>query len=556
MGPPACKQTAAPILLALVLTLIASGPSFGCSAGPGVHCGFDSGLGLAPPSSATQHGSHPVVPPVGAATTGRTSGATERGPAALSLQPFAATPRRAASPPVAAVACTIDAPEVWRGYFNEGQTPRADHLWDDELDATCTYQRPSGVQLGLAGYFADFRALTEDTGPALVQGAFGSWEQGRLADVTATASLLGDRLRITSRHAGSTYRLYGPYSDWLKNRLQTRYRRPDDDDQGRERFEGAGTVSGAAMLHRLEADIWTSPGPALSLFSEHYRVDRNFESLREADDDPFERSGRETVRAGASLGFGPFETIIAREFDRALGGAEEARYEATVGLDLVALRSRSGGGARAALWLFAPDSAWFSIGRGVIQGTAAPGRRDDRTRDMSLGVAWSRNAAYLSAEYWQSAYDGDRSGAAAYRWAGSGGYAGIGFNGQAWSVYTDVGFYDSGERVGGSRSDELGHYGNLTLSFRPHNFPDVSAGLFLGRYRSGYVSPNASSNASSIIEVRELGLALDFSKYLPLLGASRSLRLFFDLERTNIGDENGMDRKGGRSIAALLSVAF
>lgn len=486
----------------------------------------------APPTEGLAAG---VAAPAGAFTTG------SRGSAAVSIQPDALR-RDAADYRLELKSSQSDS--------EGGLSPRVGLTWNDRFGVDGELGYGDLVSLRLEGSVVDLRAPTESGDFAFVEGALGGWEENRVDDVTVTAGLLSDRLRFTSRHASSSYRLFGSYS----KRPTTKNKRRDD-GEGRERFLNRGDAEGAAVLHRFDADVWRSADLNVSVFGLYSHVDRYFESVEASGKDPFAKSNRETRRMGMTLGFGPVQVTLARDLSRKIDAPEEARHEATVALDLNDLRSRAGGRHGEGFWALAPSSAWVSVARGAVDGASGPGAPDDRTEDISFGFSWEWPGSHASVDFWHSRYDYRQPGAGDYDWAGSGGYAGFGFSGERWGFDAGLGFYRSENKEVTSRSIDLGYDGSVAVSYRPRHLPDVSASLFLGRYGTDYVAYGGSDRT----DIWQTGVTMDFSKYLSewMRDADQSLKLLYRSESLiTRGDFAGLDQNTDHLFAVLFRLGL
>jgi hypothetical protein len=400
------------------------------------------------------------------------------------------------------------------------------------------------AKLRAEGNLSEFGAPTEDEGFALdkdftfMNGASRDWEANRVNDVQLKAALLDDRLRITSRRASSSY---GPLA--LSSRRSMADLEPD-----RDVFAIHRTAEGEAFLHRLDADIRRSEDLNISVFGLYSKIDADYEYIDASSGDPFGKSDRESRKFGTTVRWNPIEVTLAREHARKLNGPEEALYEATISVDLDTLWSRFGSGDGEGLWALAPSSTWANVAQGEVgSGTG------DRTSNVSLGLSWDRPDFYASVDVWDYRYD---SGAGTYDWAGSGGYAGFGANGERWSVDAGIGMYRAENKETISRSSDFGFDKNFSFSHRAENLPDLSVGFFSGHYRTDYLAYGGGGNTA----LSHFNLTLDFTKYLPAPAVEadgQRLKFMYRYEGLAVDDSfAGKAGEGGHSVGFFYRMRF
>jgi hypothetical protein len=402
-------------------------------------------------------------------------------------------------------------------------------------------RKPEGDEFDQEKLYEEFRFLESP----------GEQEVNRVRDATVTLGLLGERIRLTSRLASSTY----GRSDFQRKRPTRRLDDDDDDDddEGRERFQNRSGADGSARLHRLDASVWRAGDTELTLFGEYGEVGRYFESLALADDDPFAIPNRERTSFGVILQRSPLELAFAhissREASSEADGTE-VQYEVGASVDLDEMsESLLGLDTSYPLWVLAPSSLWVTSAQGRVEANSGGDEPDDAVRDLSAGLAWNGDHHYVDASYWQSMYDDQATYGEQYDWVGRGGDLSFGVFGLWWGLDLSLTADSAEDLAPSSRTSEYGYEGAVTLWLRPEKLPGISIDLNVGRLDVDYQAYGSSSTTDNW----GIETIADLSKYLwgERPGSSPRLKLLYRFENSRIRDEVATDSNRMEHVLAV-----
>jgi len=400
----------------------------------------------------------------------------------------------------------------------------------DTLSVSGEIEYEDQLNVQLRGDFVDLLELgngeDEEKDFAFIQ-AYDLWRENAVGDTEIILSSFNDRLSFTWRRAWSNYEESEAYQNDLN---------------------GSQELHGGASLYGADAVLWDGSDGNLSVFAQQSEVDGFFESDGGSEDDesgrseddgsggfggnedPFsnsKNSNRKTVRVGATALFGPMQVMLHQndarmiekaDDDEATAPNQELRQGVSVWINLDDLRSRAGDAFQGSVWSWAPDSVWVDVSRTQVE-TSEPSDPPDAGRDISVGASWSWNSAYYAdASFWRSVYDSRGAWVDDYDYTGHGADVSFGFYNSAWSVDTSFGLNRSENLETAARAVDSGLEGSLSVTLMPEVLPDLSGGLYVGRYGYEYRAFDASNRITydEVIgsDIWELGLDLDFSKYL------------------------------------------
>jgi hypothetical protein len=350
------------------------------------------------------------------------------------------------------------------------------------------------------------------------------WQENAVGDTKIILGSFDDRLSFTWRRAWSSYNASESY---LKN-LED-----DAEEDDARLFAGDEQVYGSASSYSADAVVWDGEYTNLAVLAQQSEVDPSFQSVALSEDaepgglttskDLFATPGRETFRIGTTLGLGPMEVTLLRDTVRipdeeASDESHQVRQGISASVDLNDLRRRSGEAFQGPIWAWAPDSVWIDVSNGRVE-SPDPGDPPDAADDISFGVSWwSWDSAYADASFWRSGYDSRGISVDDYDWAGDGADVSFGLWGANWNVDSYFGLYRSEYGGPSELSTDESLEGGLWLTFRPEVLPDVSGGLYVGRYGYDYLAYDGFNrlayNEAFRTDVWELGVDLDLSKSL------------------------------------------
>jgi hypothetical protein len=313
-----------------------------------------------------------------------------------------------------------------------------------------------------------------------------------------------------------------------------------------------GPETGTAVLERVDATLLRFGNSSVSLFGLRNTVNEIYQTLDDEDgrkkrEDPLKVSNRLTYKYGIEAGLGPLSASLA---DFTYQPADEDRtsqprergYEAGLSLDLSGLRANAEGGGDQVLGRFAPTSVWVKYNDSMVYaGTDANAPEDSKT-DVSVGGNWEWGGVYGSASYWRSQYDSRQIDEA--DWEGDGINLSAGYSKRNWGVNASfsLGVYEnSGAR---NQSTDSSSDGTIAAWLDVEDLPSLSGSVSLGRYETD----DHLYDSDSVSDYLNLGISMDFAKYLPWTAgnASRSLKLSYELDHT-------IDRTDSSEVLELLT---